>query len=211
MQSNSRLLAVVLHDLRNVLAVIRESSGLANDLSKIMNVADLPKGDRLLRALNNAQNAARKATDITTAMDYMAQSGCPETEGKGCDLARVCNEFCIMVERHAQCHKISLQSRKTDEPVWSDVSAVSALGSLFEVLGVCTSVGGGVDIVLSPTRDTGTGIIVEITGGSNTELVIAALSASPRLCGVEKGWLDFLRLGKASEHRFFLSFAARQE
>ena len=78
-QCMARLLASGVHDMRNVLAVIRESAGLAQDMAALAGAA-LPRGERLLAALTEVQSQILQGAALAEGMEFMAQAGGAENE-----------------------------------------------------------------------------------------------------------------------------------
>ncbi|MDO5484024.1 MAG: sensor histidine kinase [Desulfovibrionaceae bacterium] len=175
----ARLLASAVHDMRNILAVIRESAGLAQDLTTLTPVAQ-PDGNNkkeLLAALDEVRHQVLLAAQLAEGLEFMAQADM-NGEGAPCDLGRVCRLFCCMAARQARAAQIQLASGEHEGPVWAAVPPLEALHALLEVLDICVSVGGRVNLVFSAQRQESEGIAVCVTGGDNTALVLSALTGS---------------------------------
>ena len=89
--SLARLLSSAVHDLRNVLALVRESSGLTGDLVRIQE--NIAKKDRMLDAVATIQSQVLKGALLADAMDLLAQAGSGNDSGS-CDVNHVCSLFC---------------------------------------------------------------------------------------------------------------------
>ena len=75
-QCMARLLASAVHDMRNVLAVIRESAGLAQDLAALAaREGGAARHERLATALSEVQRAVVQGAALAEGMDHMAQAG----------------------------------------------------------------------------------------------------------------------------------------
>ena len=154
-QCMARLLASAVHDMRNVLAVIRESAGLAQDLASLAGgkAVSAQGTERLSTALGEVQRSIIQGAALSEAMDFMAQAGGMEPGGAGpCDLARVSRSFCLLAARQARAAQIHLTSGETDEPVWANVPPLAVLRSLLEIFDLCASVGGQVTLRLTAGR-----------------------------------------------------------
>jgi hypothetical protein len=126
-QCMARLLASAVHDMRNVLAVIRESAGLAQDLATLAGgkTVAAPGAERLSSALSEVQRSIIQGAALSEAMDFMAQAGGMEPGSAGpCDLARVSRSFCLLAARQARAAQIQLTSGETEEPVWAQCAAL---------------------------------------------------------------------------------------
>lgn len=218
-QCTARLLASAVHDMRNVLAVIRESAGLAQDLAaladapaaKNMSGGALAGKQRLEAALAEAQRSVGQGAALAEAMDYLAQSGGAESgeHGGPCDLARVNRSFCLLAGRQARAAQIGLVSGESAEPVWSAVPPMDVLRALLEIFDLCASVGGQVQLRFTAgRRQKEEGIVVEVLEGANRELALAAMTGSPMLSGMRPGWRAALMPWREQGPRFFLSLSA---
>ncbi|CAK7028570.1 MAG: hypothetical protein DESF_01196 [Desulfovibrio sp.] len=215
-QCTARLLASAVHDMRNVLAVIRESAGLAQDLAALASSAKSGGGpaagpQRLEAALAEVQRSVGQGAALAEAMDYLAQSGGAESgEHAGpCDLVRVCRSFCLLAARQARAAQIRLASVESAEPVWASVPPMDVLRALLEIFDLCASVGGQIHLRLTAgRRGKEEGIVVEVSEGSNRELALAAMTGSPMLSGMRPGWRAALMPWREAEPRFFLSLSA---
>lgn len=194
------LLASSLHEMRNILAVIRESAGLANDLANVVadNAgAEADAGDRglLCQSLQGVQDAVSRAAALTSALEYMAQ----QTRRGGdrprnCDLWRVCESFCLMGARSARASKISLSAARASQPVWAEVPVQILFTVLQEIVTLCTAVGGLVDLRLSAShQNQEPGIMIALTGGENRAMILSALTGKPIINCPEPGWSAFLQ------------------
>ena len=211
-QCMARLLASAVHDMRNVLAVIRESAGLAQDLASLAGGKSVSAQgtERLSTALGEVQRSIIQGAALSEAMDFMAQAGGMEPGSAGpCDLARVSRSFCLLAARQARAAQIHLISCETDEPVWANVPPLAVLRSLLEVFDLCASVGGQVTLRLTAgRRQKDEGIVVEALEGPNREMALAAMTGSPMLDGMRPGWRAVLMPWRDAGPRFFLSISA---
>lgn len=93
-----RITAGITHEMRNVLAVIRESAGLIQDLME--KCQDVPNRERLERALNTIQDQVEKGTRVASRLNSFAHS--PDELWKDVDLVDVIDEICILLNRKAK-------------------------------------------------------------------------------------------------------------
>ncbi|MCR4667445.1 MAG: sensor histidine kinase [Desulfovibrio sp.] len=205
----ARLLASAVHELRNILAVVRESTGLGIDLLDMerKSTGARPSGERLHGVLEDSQKAVQQGAALSDAMDYLASAS--EMEAKGpCDITRVCHVFCLLYAREARSSKITLQTDNGEDPVWAQFSPVILLRALLDVVDLCTSVGGQISLRLSgERRDRHEGVVIEVFDGTNRELVVSALASCPRLEGLRIGWRAKLMPWTSREPRFFLTIS----
>ncbi len=204
----ARLLASAIHELRNILAVIRESTGLGIDLLDMeQRNAEKPASTRLHGVLEDSQKAVRQCAALSDAMDYLAYASDMEAKGP-CDITRVCHVFCLLYSREARASKITLLTDSDEDPVWAQFSPVILLRALLDVVDLCTSVGGQISLKLSGERRDGhEGVVIEVFDGTNRELVVSALASCPRLEGLRLGWRAKLMPWTSREPRFFLTIS----
>ena len=215
-QCMARLLASAVHDMRNVLAVIRESGGLAQDLAALEKSGRPAQGpspgkDRLAAALQEVQKATTQGAALSEGMDYLAQAGAGEGQegSETCDLGRVCRTFCLLAARQARASQMRLICGESHEPVWAAVPALAMLRSLLEVFDLCASVGGQVELLFSAGRfQKQEGVIIEVREGPNREMALSALTGSPLLSGIRPGWRAVLMPWREVGARYFLSLSA---
>lgn len=216
----ARLLSSAVHDLRNVLAVVRESSGLTADLLRLQE--DVPKRDRMLSALSEVQAQVARGALLASAMDLLAECGAAgkagsgdagkdgagpegagqdETGEEGCELNLVCQMFCCMAQRLARASVMRLEHVAKDD-VDSAASVPAVLAALLRVLDTAAEAGGRVTLKLSAAvRHKQEGVVVEIAEGDNAEAVAAALD--PLLVRISGG-LQKLMLWRKQGTLFFL-------
>ena len=223
-QCTAHLLASAVHDMRNVLAVIRESAGLAQDLAALASSSPVSSAggnaggsngpaagpQRLEAALAEVQRSVGQGAALAEAMDYLAQSGGAESgEHAGpCDLVRVCRSFCLLAARQARAAQIRLANGESAEPVWAAVPPMDVPRALLEIFDLCTSVGGQVHLRFTAgRRQKEEGIVVEVLEGGNRELALAAMTGGPMLSGMRPGWRAALMPWREAEPRFFLSLS----
>ena len=87
-QCMGRLLASATHDMRNVLAVIRESAGLAQDMVQLAAGADKPADPRVIKALKEAQQQILRGAALARLTGHLAPLGHSGNANSHCDAAR---------------------------------------------------------------------------------------------------------------------------
>ena len=177
----ARLLASAVHDMRNILAVIRESAGLAQDLTSLDSTGPVQEDHKkeLASSLDEVRRQVLLAAQLAEGLEFMAQADMVEGAAS-CDLARVCRLFCRMATRHARATQIRLQSSEHEEPVWAAVSPLDVLQALLDILDVCIAVGGRVDLSFTAARRLHDEYVeVRVSGGENTALALSALTGNP--------------------------------
>ncbi len=199
--SLARLLSSAVHDLRNVLAVVRESSGLTGDLVLIQE--NIAKRDRMLGAVEEIQSQVVKGALLADAMDLLAQAG-TECDKGSCDANHVCNLFCCMAQRMARASRIRLEHAQNQD-LEVPLPPQRVLDLLVQVMDICSKAGGNVDLKLGADyRQNSVGILVEVVAGDNMQAVALALSQSPLLNEATRGIKNLLTPWRKAQRLYFL-------
>ena len=212
--STARLLASSLHEMRNVLAVINESAGLARDVASL-EAQNAQEGQgsgnaaTLISALQGAQEGIDNASRLVRSMEYMAQM-CDTQQGidEGCNLDYACQSFCRMARRWAKSVCIALTSGNAQEQVWAALPVPLLYGALLEILDLCASVGGQISLELTAGYwNKAGGIFVALTGGDNLPLALSAMTGKKAFEASDGGYQAELvpASGDSAGYRFFLS------
>ena len=206
--SLARLLSSAVHDLRNVLALVRESSGLTGDLVRIQE--NIAKKDRMLDAVATIQSQVLKGALLADAMDLLAQAGSGNDSGS-CAVNHVCSLFCCMAQRMARASRIRLEHAQNQD-LEASLPPQQVLDLLVQVMDICTKAGGNVDLKLGADyRQKSVGILVEVVAGDNEQAVALALSQSPLLNEVTRGIKNLLTPWRKAQKLYFLPLSGTGE
>lgn len=103
----ARLTAGVTHEVRNVLAIVKESAGLVDDLVKAAGPGRAPDPERVLGALGRVEAQVARGAELMTSLNRLAH-GLDRTE-EPLDLAeallhveRLCRRFARLAERDVE-------------------------------------------------------------------------------------------------------------
>lgn len=214
-QSTARLLASSLHEMRNILAVIAESAGLARDVATFSaqdGTNTGPNAGMMDSALQGTQEGTENASRLVSAMEYMAQTCGPHAATDlSCNLDRACQGFCLMAKRWAKSVCIVLTSGAAQEPVWAALPVPVLHDALLEILDLCASVGGQVALNLTAGHwNKAEGIFVTLAGGDNVPLALSAMTGKTAFDASDGDYLVTLAPcpgENGASYRFFLSFA----
>lgn len=197
----ARLLASSLHDLRNVLAVIRESAGLTADL--LGAGGDVPRKERMLVAMEEIRSQVASGALLAEAMRVLASDSLGDGD-ETCDPDHVCLLFCCMAKRLAKGAGVRLahvEGECGDLPV----PATHLLRDLLAVLDACAAAGGNVTLRLGAGTDRGRGgVTVEVAEGDNAAAVAEALARCPLVRPVTPGLVRRLTPWRRKTGLFFL-------
>lgn len=201
-----RLVNSATHDIRNVLAVIREAVGLAQDILHLPPDIAMSRLDRVQQALHAVQEQVTHGAALAEGMGHIGQ--CAEYRDdipeKPCDLNRIVSDFCTMAQRRGKACALELRCQHTAEPMLSTAPPLEVFRGLLTIFDACVAVGGGVRVCFKPMLYHGLpAIACEVAeGGTNTDMVIAALTGHPLLHPLVAGWAEKLLPGAGKGQRF---------
>ena len=69
-----KITAGATHELRNVLAIVKESAGLIADIISSPELAGLPKSEKLMRAVGRIETQVKRGSDLLTSLNRFAHS-----------------------------------------------------------------------------------------------------------------------------------------
>lgn len=220
-ECTSRLLASAMHELRNALAVIRESVGLASDVARIQarggdaagNISKEMK-DRTVEGFEDVQRQVSRASELADAVDFLGEAvAAGESSGQQCDLSRVTAVFSVLARRRARSFHMEFVSESSDEPVWCAKPVMDVFMDLLGVFDICSSAGGDVKVGMKAMRrKDGAGILLTlIAGGASKDIVVSALTGTPSIMPDAGGWCDRLMIwNKDDKKHFWLSLGTGQ-
>ncbi|MEG2173530.1 MAG: sensor histidine kinase [Desulfovibrionaceae bacterium] len=189
-----RLINSATHDMRNVLAVIRESVGLVQDILRQPDAAT--RLVRVQQALQSVQEQVNHGAELAEGMGHIGQ--CAEyrddVSEKSCDLTRITGDFCVMARRRGKACALELHCQPTAEPILSPAAPLEVFRCLLGIFDACAAVGGGVSLCFRPILHQGNAVIeCEVQeGGKNSDMVIAALTGHPLLRPLSPHWAEKL-------------------
>ena len=141
-----RLIASTTHELRNVLAVLRETSGLAQDLLACGTAA---AREKLPATLRETGRSVERIAALADSLDGLAQGAAGRRE-PCCDVGAVARAFCRMMARAGKACGIMFDETASSAPsVPAPLEAFDAHLALMNVFDVCAAAGGGVALALT--------------------------------------------------------------
>lgn len=129
-----RITAAVTHEMKNVLAIIRESSGLIQDLMAL-NPEALPHREKYQKALASISAQVQRGTDLTTRLNQLAHA--PDQALKQVDLLEITAVLLALTQRFARLKNIVMAldpSAASGPPVLLVTHPVHLLLGLFSAL-----------------------------------------------------------------------------
>jgi signal transduction histidine kinase len=146
-----RITAGITHEIKNVLAIIQESSGLMEDVLEISEDSALPHKDKFIKSLDRIRRQIQRGIDITTCLNWFAHS--PDRTPVSLDLNETSQQMVLLVSRFARLKNVVLETSPSDPPIVIKSDPVSLEMALFESIEILLkAIDAGGKITLSPRK-----------------------------------------------------------
>jgi len=146
-----KITAGTTHEIKNVLAIIQESSGLMEDIIDVTENGAFPHKDKFIKSLNRIRGQIQRGIDITSRLNWFAHSS--DHSPTNLDLNEITEQMVLLASRFARLKNVVLESSPSDPPLIIKSDPVSLEMALFEsieiLLNVIESTG---KITLSPRK-----------------------------------------------------------
>ncbi len=146
-----KITAGITHEIKNVLAIIQESSGLMEDIIDVTENGAFPHKDKFIKSLNRIRGQIQRGIDITSRLNRFAHSSdhCPAS----LDLNEITEQMVLLASRFARLKNVVLESSPSDPPLIIKSDPVSLEMALFESIEILLNVIGSTGkITLSPRK-----------------------------------------------------------
>ena len=138
-----KITAGITHEIKNVLAIIQESTGLMEDILAITPDESFPRKDKFDTSLKRILAQIDRGVDITTRLNKFAHS--PDHSPADVDLNEVSQQLVLLASRFARLKNVVLESDPHDAPMIIHTHPVALEMALFE----------SIEILLSAIRSAG--------------------------------------------------------
>ena len=146
-----KITAAITHEIKNVLAIIQESSGLMEDILAVTPDETFTHKDKFSTSLNRIFNQIERGVDITTRLNKFAHSS--DHSPANVDLNEVSEQMVLLASRFARLKNVVLESSPSDPPLIIKSDPVSLEMALFESIEILLNIiGSGGKITLSPRK-----------------------------------------------------------
>lgn len=105
---SGRITAAFTHEVKNVLAIIKEASGLMEDLLSLSRDASFPHRERLVRAVSTIQAQVNRGVELSTRLNRFAHS--LDEPVAAVDLKDMIDQFALLAQRFARLKEVKLTS-----------------------------------------------------------------------------------------------------
>jgi len=130
-----RITAGFTHEMKNVLAIIRESAGLLEDLMAVSKSETFPHRERFLQRLSTIQTQVNRGVNLTTRMNRFAH--CPDEALSVVDLNELVQQLVLLAERFARLKGVPLHFDPAERAVMIRTSTLKLQLALFLALECC--------------------------------------------------------------------------
>ena len=132
----SEVTASATHELRNVLAIIKESNGLMGDMAQLCAVKGVLDEGRVNRAVDRVDTQVKRGADILTGLNRL--SHCLDVDNAPLELGEEVDLLVFMSGRKARNRRQTLAVTARETPSQVTASPLHLQMALFAVLKVCT-------------------------------------------------------------------------
>ncbi|MEN6439613.1 MAG: hypothetical protein ABFD97_13645 [Syntrophobacter sp.] len=130
-----KIAAGVTHELKNVLAIIRESNGLMADLIALAKDSPFPQRERFLRSVDRIEDQVRRGVDITSRFNRFSHS--MDHASANIDLNEIVAQTVALTCRFARLKEIELLGTPSEGPVTLTTSPFRLQMALTKAIEAC--------------------------------------------------------------------------
>lgn len=130
------VLASVTHEMQNVMAIIKESGALTDDILALNGPPRLKHGDKLAQAQRNIQEQVLRGRDLMLMLNGFAHAAAdfPETV----DLCRFARQISVLAERMVRLKDCALERRMHERPLPARGNALMIMQAVYAALEAVT-------------------------------------------------------------------------
>ncbi len=130
-----KITAGVTHEINNVLAIIKESSGLIEDLLSLSEESSFPYQDKLFKSLSTIDEQVKRGVELTKKFNQFAHSS--DEIIAHADLNILIEQIIFLSLRFARKNSITLVFNPSDQPVTILTNPFLLQIVLFELMEYC--------------------------------------------------------------------------
>ena len=159
-----RLIAGTTHEVKNVLAIIKESSGLLQDILRLKKGNAVPKAEQIEKAASRIQAQVARGNDQLASLNWLAHSMSDRSSSVG--VHELSSGVFNLMQRFARLKQVELEVQPTD----GDATIEGDVVRLLFVLVTC------IEYYLN--REPPKGRVVLRPGGSGGEAIVKIAAGS---------------------------------
>jgi C4-dicarboxylate-specific signal transduction histidine kinase len=135
LQFFGRVTAGVTHEMKNVLAIIKETAGLLEDLMAMNREMEFPHRDRFARGLTSVRDQVRRGVELSDRLNRFAHS--PDRSSAQVDLQQALEDAVFLARRFARLKQIELKIESSGNRPQMFVSPFRLQSALFAAMECC--------------------------------------------------------------------------
>ena len=132
-----KITAGVTHEMKNVLAIIRESAGLMEDLLSLAKGDAFPAREKFLKIISGIGVQVTRGVELSNALNQFAHG--PDQPFATVDMNRLIDQLVFLCQRFALSKRLSLKHVAHDQPVIFRCEVLKAQMTIFR----------GIDLLLN--------------------------------------------------------------
>lgn len=110
-----KITAGITHEIRNVLAIIKESSGLVEDIMAMSPEDSIPHQEKIGKSLSNIKRQVQRGIDVTARLNKFAHSTDKKIEK--IDLCEMVEQLGALTRRFASLKHVAIETGVKDLPI----------------------------------------------------------------------------------------------
>ncbi|MHC1725627.1 MAG: hypothetical protein AB9866_06425 [Syntrophobacteraceae bacterium] len=123
------------HEVKNVLAIIKENAGLMEDILFMAKGGSLPNIERLSRAIASIREQADRGVELSNRLNRFAHSA--DYPRVRVDLNTLLDQLSLLAQRFARLKEVTLEVALADQPIQVETCPVCLQMALFTGLECC--------------------------------------------------------------------------
>ena len=158
-----KITAGVTHEMKNVLAIIRESAGLMEDLLSLAKDNSFEAGEKFLKILSRIGDQVTRGVELSNALNQFAHG--PDQPFATVDMNRLIDQLVFLCQRFALSKRLTLRSGAQDQPLPFRCEVLKAQMTIFR----------GIDLFLN-VAEPGAILIIRPTAREDNKVAVEFLS-----------------------------------
>ncbi|GEM_PF-946133 len=146
-----RIIASYSHEIRNVLAVINETTGLMNDLLTYVYKDQSEKRDKLINLLVSVTGQLQRGEELSTCLNTFAHA--PDKAENRIDVTYYLDTLVKLSTKIAARRNLELQVKEKKKKLFLNTSPIEFLATVFSAVDCCFLIAGDrATIILDPEQ-----------------------------------------------------------
>jgi C4-dicarboxylate-specific signal transduction histidine kinase len=172
----AKITASATHEIRNVLAIVKESAGLIQDVIHSWSQSEVPNQDKVLRSLGRIDAQVTRGADLLSNLNRFAHS--LDRVQEETDLSLEAQQVALLSQRFARKKRHLVQVRSADQRLPVAVKPLELQMALFAAVECCLDqLPEASTVTIHPARE-GDRASVEFIGEAGEEALLPAPSAA---------------------------------